>query len=461
MRKQYDLVVIGGGPGGYVCATHASKLGLSVALIESYGVGGTCLHKGCIPTKALLVSSRLFSRLSRAEELGVELGTKAFSLRKAQKRKRKVIEQLHKAVQFLLKTASVDTYNGTGKLLNRDTVAVQTEKETIEFNSKFTVLATGSVPRQLGSIPIDGKNILTSDHLLELEDIPSSLAIIGGGYIGVEFANFFAHIGSPVTIIELLPRILPTMDEDISRELARSFKRRGIKLLTSARVESATSTASGVEVALSEPERKTLNFDKLLVAVGRRASTDGLPEAGIELTEAGFVRVDDEYRTSLEGVFAIGDLAGKCLLAHSASAEGIAVAELIARGTSPRVNYDFIPACVYTEPEIASVGLTEEEAKERGYDVRVEKTQFKANARAVCEDESGGFFKLITETKYGRLLGVQIIGPSATELISASVIGAGLEITTEELTRIVLPHPTFSEAFTETARIFFSTSPST
>jgi len=450
MADRFDLIVIGGGPGGYVAAIRAQELGLKTAVVERDKVGGTCLHRGCIPTKALLVSAEIFSRLKDAGEFGVEAEAAKFNLARAAERKRKVVEQLYEGVQFLLKKAGVTVYGGTGELLGSGKVGVKGQAGTVELAADHVILATGSAPKLLPGLAADGKKVLTSDDILVLEQIPKSLAIIGAGAIGVEFASFFSEIGTKVTLIEALPRVLPLEDEEISAELARAFKRRGIEVLTGAKVEKIDTTGNDVKIALGS---SVVSAEKLLVAVGRKPNTDGLAEAGIALTERGFVQVEDGgFATSKPGVYAIGDVIGRWLLAHSASAEGIAAVEAIARRARPRMNYAAIPSCVYCEPQVGSVGLTEAKAKAEGYDVKTSKFNFTAVGRALCEGRTAGFVKVVCEAKYKQVLGVHIIGHWATELIGPAVIGRGVEVTAADIAHAVLPHPTFSEALMEAAR---------
>jgi len=459
-RAPYDVVVIGSGPGGYVAAVRASQLGLRVAVVEKDPkFGGTCLHRGCIPTKALLHTAAVYNEIKRADEIGILVTKAAIDFAKVQSRKDAVVARLAKAIEGLFKRRAVETFRGTGSLADPRTVVVTgANGETTRLAAKSVLLATGSVPRTVSSIPIDGERIVTSDEILRIEKIPASLLVIGAGAVGVEFATVFASFGTKVTVVEMLPAALPIEDEEIGRELARSFKKRGIEVRTSTRVEKVDADKKGVVVTLAtegaKPEQ--IAVEMVLVAVGRRPVSEGL---NLERTrvkiEKGFVQVDARCRTAEPGVYAIGDLIPTPALAHVASHEGMRVVEDIAGRGTAGVNYDRIPSATYSEPEVACVGLSEAEARRRGHDVKVGKFPFLANSKATILGDTDGFVKIVSESKYGEVLGVHIIGPRATELIAEGVALLGLEATALETTHLVHPHPTLSEAMLEAAEAVY------
>jgi dihydrolipoamide dehydrogenase len=457
----YDVVVIGAGTGGYVAAIRAAQLGKKVAVVEKQkALGGTCLIWGCIPTKALLEHAHALKIIQGAAEWGVMLpyGQPAIDMGQVQTRKDKIVGGLTKGVEFLFKKNKIDWIKGTARLLGKGRVeVVNGEKQTLD--APEIIVATGSAPRSVPGIAIDHKRIITSDEAIHLREVPKSLVIMGSGAVGVEFASIYRRFGSEVTIIELLPRLVPVEDEAISAELAKSFKKQGITSLTGTKVTKASATASGVDIEAQTPDGKTqkLSADLLLVATGRGPVTAGLgaEELGITM-EKGYIRVDSMYRTSVPNISAIGDVitvdgAPHPQLAHVSSAEGIIVAERLAGREVKPLNYDHVPGCTYCDPEIGSVGLTEAEAKSRGYDVRVGAFPFGVLGRAKMAGETEGFVKIVADRKYDEVLGVHMIGPRSTELVAEAVLALRLECTVEELVKTIHAHPTFSEAVGEAA----------
>jgi dihydrolipoamide dehydrogenase len=461
----FDLVVIGSGPGGYVAAVRAAQLGQRVAIVEKAPkFGGTCLHWGCIPTKALLHVAALYGEIQHAGDIGIEVGKAAINFAKVQERKDAVVGKLAKAVEGLLKRRKVEMFAGTGSLADPRTVVVTGKGgETTQLATKRVLLATGSAVRSLPTLPVDGERILSSDDILRIDRIPESLLVVGAGAVGVEFATVFASFGTKVTIIEILPTLLPIEDEEIGRELARAFKKRGIDVRTGARVEKVDADKKGVRVTIASDggASETLTVEKVLVAVGRRPVSDGL---GLEKTrvalDKGFVKVDGRCRTAEPGVYAIGDLIAlpdgpHPQLAHVASHEGMYVAAECAGREAAPVDYDRIPSCTYCTPEVASVGLTEAEARKRGYEVRIGKFPFLANSKATILGETDGLVKVVSEARYDQVLGVHVVGPRATELISEGVSLLSLEATALEMAHAVHPHPTLSEALMEAAEAVY------
>lgn len=452
-NEAFDVTIIGAGPGGYVAAIRAGQLGLKTAIIEKdKNLGGTCLLRGCIPTKSLLHTADLLDEFKHAKEHGIVAGSVSLDFDQAQKRKGKVVLKLAKGVEFLMRKNKVQVFKGSAHVDGPGRITVTgADDATQVVQTKNIVIATGSVPRSLPNLPIDGEQIITSDEILELKQIPKSLLVLGAGAVGVEFASMFLRFGTDVTIIELLPRLLPIEDEEISAELAKSFKKQGIKSFTSASFKSAVREAGGVRViATVNDEDREFFAEKLLVAVGRRAYTDGL---GLENTrvelEKGYIKIDDHMRTAEPNVYAIGDVIPTPWLAHVASAEGILAVETIA-GKNPRpINYDHVPGCTYCQPEVASVGLTEAKARERGYDVKVGHFPIPVIAKAQILGSSEGMVKVVSDGRYDELLGVHLIGPHATELIVEGCVALQMESTVEELINTMHAHPTVSESMHE------------
>jgi dihydrolipoamide dehydrogenase len=435
---------------------------MKVAVVEKQkALGGTCLIWGCIPTKALLEHAHALKVIQNAKEWGVTIpaGTPAIDMAQVHARKDKVVTGLTRGVEFLFKKNKIDWIKGTARLAGNGKVEVF-EGDTQTLNaSKEIIVATGSAPRSVPGIEIDRERIITSDEAIHLKELPKSLAIMGSGAVGVEFASIFRRFGSEVTIVELLPRLVPLEDEAVSSELEKSFKKQGIKSLTGTKVITAAVTAKGVDLEAQTPDGKTqkLSADILLVATGRGPVTAGLgaEELGLQM-EKGYIKVDQMYRTSVPNVSAIGDVItlggpGHPQLAHVSSAEGILVAERIAGSEVRPINYEHVPSCTYCDPEIGSVGLTEAEARKRGYDVRIGAFPFGALGRAKMAAETEGFVKIVADKKYDEVLGIHMIGPRSTELVAEAVLALRLECTAEELIKTIHAHPTFSEAVGEAA----------
>jgi dihydrolipoamide dehydrogenase len=457
----YDVVVIGAGTGGYVAAIRASQLGKKVAVVEKQRpLGGTCLIWGCIPTKALLEHAHAFQMFQRASDWGVALpyGAPALDMRLVHARKDKIVTGLTKGIESLFKKHKIDRITGTARLAGEGRVEVF-EGETQTLAARDIIVATGSSPRELPGIEIDHARIVTSDDAIHLTDVPRSLVVLGAGAVGVEFASIYRRFGSDVTIVELLPRLVPGEDEAVSVELEKSFKKQGIRSLTGSKVINVASDATGVTIQVQGPdgESQDLTSDVLLVATGRGPVTRGLgAEAlGIQM-DKGYIQVDEMYRTSVPHIAAIGDviaIEGRAhpQLAHVSSAEGTLVAERLAGQEVRPLNYDHVPSCTYCDPEIGSVGLTEAEAKRRGLDVRVGSFPFGVLGRAKMAGETAGFVKIVADRRYDEVLGVHMIGPRSTELVAEAVLALRLECTVEELMRTMHAHPTFSEAVGEAA----------
>ncbi len=462
MANEYDVVVIGSGTGGYVAAIRAAQLGLRTAVVErAPALGGTCLNWGCIPTKALLEHAHALKIARDWKEWGLTIGEAAIGLDMAQvhSRKDKIVKGLTGGIELLFKKNKIDWIKGSGRLAGRGKVEItEGQKQTISA-TKEIIVATGSQPRSVPGIEIDKKRIITSDEAIGLRDVPKSIAIMGSGAVGVEFASIFRRFGSDVTIVELLPRLVPIEDEAVSTELERSFKKQGIKLMTGTKVTSAKAGSDGVDLDAQTPDGKTtrLKAEYLLVATGRGPVTSGLgaEEMGLAM-ERGYIRVNERFETNVSGISAIGDVItfekpGHPQLAHLSSAEGIALAERIAGQEFRAINYDQMPGCTYCDPEIGSVGLTEKEAQARGYEVKTGSFKFGILARARIAGEVEGFVKIVFDRKYDEILGVHMIGPRATELVAEATLALRLECTVEELIRTIHAHPTMSEAIGEAA----------
>jgi dihydrolipoamide dehydrogenase len=456
-ESRFDLIILGSGPGGYVAAIRAAQLGLTVACVEAEKLGGVCLNVGCIPTKALLSSALFVQEMKRAEGHGVTFETASVSLGPAQERSRKVADQLNKGVGHLFKKNAVTPIQGFGRLVARGAVEVDSPGgEKARYEAPHIILATGSRPRDLPMLRIDEERIWSSTGALFQKDAPGSLAVVGAGAVGMEFADIYAAYGSEVHVIEMLDRVLPLEDVESSQAVARSYKKRKIGIRTSTVVQASELTDQGVRLTLvgKDGKEEVLEVERVLSAVGRVPNVEnlGLEEMGVTLTDrGGFVRVDEYLRTNVEGIYAIGDVAGPPLLAHKASHEGIVCVEHIAGQGHGTVDYANIPSCTYAHPEVASVGLTEEQAIEQGHDVEVGKFPWVGIGRAVAAGDTEGFIKVIRDKKYSEILGAHIVGPHATELISEFVLGRHLEATVEEMERAMHPHPTLSEGVAEGA----------
>jgi dihydrolipoamide dehydrogenase len=457
----YDVVVIGAGTGGYVAAIRAAQLGNRVAVVEKQkALGGTCLIWGCIPTKALLEHAHALKIIQNAKEWGVTLppAPPVIDMGQVQSRKDKIVSGLTKGIEFLFKKNKIDWIKGTARLAGGGRIEV-TDGDAQILEAKEIIVATGSAPRSVPGIEIDHQRIITSDEAIHLKEVPKSLVIMGSGAVGVEFASIYRRFGSEVTIIELLPRLVPVEDEAVSAELEKSFKKQGIRTLTATKVTRATVTASGVDIEAQDASGTTqkLSAEILLVATGRGPVTSGLgaEQLGIRM-EKGYIKVDDLYRTSVPNISAVGDVitldqGSHPQLAHVSSMEGVIVAERISGKTVQPLNYDHVPGCTYCDPEIGSVGLTEAEARRRGFDVRIGTFPFGVLGRARMAGETEGFVKIVADTKYDGVLGVHMIGPRSTELVAEAVITLRLECTVEELIKTIHAHPTFSEAVGEAA----------
>jgi len=455
--QSFDVTIIGSGPGGYVAAVRAAQLGLSTAVVEmAPAPGGTCLHWGCIPTKAMLHSAEVLETARHASAFGIHIPDGSnVDLEAMHAYKRKVVDSNAKGVEYLFKKNKVTYLAGRGKLAGAGKVSVTPESggPTI-VETKYTVIATGSVIRGLPGVEFDGKRVINSDHALYFEQLPKSMIVLGAGAVGVEFASIYRSFGCEVTVVELLPGLVPVEDADLGKELARSFKKRGIQVHTGTRVETVKTTKTGVTIQADKGGKPLeLKAEVLLVAIGRAPLIEnlGLEGSGVVITDRGFIEVDSMLRTGAPGVYAIGDVLATQALAHVASHEGIVAVEHAAGGTPHAIDYDKIPSCTYCKPEVASIGLSERAAKAAGYDVVIGKFPFSAIAKAKILDETSGFVKIVTDKAYDEVLGVHIIGPHATELISEATAAVNLEATAESLFQAIHAHPTLSEAMGEAA----------
>jgi len=448
---RYDVAIIGGGPGGYVAAIRAAQLGLKVALVEKERLGGLCLNWGCIPSKALLFNAELVRLFQRAAEFGITYDNLRLDVGQAVDRSRQIADRMVKGVEFLLEKNKVKVVKGAGRLKSGNEVAVEPAGEVIEAD--HIILATGGVARSLPGVEIDGRTVITSRQALELREIPESIAIVGAGPVGAEFAYFYRAYGSQVTLIEMLDHLLPLEDEEISRQLERAFRQQGIKYLTGARVEGLRKGRGKRRLAVSVGGREQkVAADRVLMAIGMAPNSAGLglEELGVELDD-GFVKIDGQMRTSLPGLYAVGDVTGKLMLAHVASAQGVAAVESIAGLNPPALNYEKMPRCTYCQPQVASLGLSEAQARERGHQVKVGRFPFRANGRALAIGATAGMVKLVVDAEYGEILGYHIIGAEATELLAEASLGGTLEATSRELGWAVHAHPTLSEVVREAA----------
>jgi dihydrolipoamide dehydrogenase len=464
MAQEYDLVILGGGTGGYVAAIRASQLGLKTAVVEKKKIGGTCLHAGCIPSKALLRSAEVFAQTKNSEEFGVISGEVKLDFFKVQERKQKIIDQLHGGVQHLMKQGKIDVFYGTGRILGPSIFSPMPGTISVEFENgdenemlipKNVIVATGSRPRSLPDLEIDGTQVMTSDEALSLEELPKSIIIVGGGVIGIEWASMLDDFEVEVTVLEYADRVLPTEDKEVSKEMQRLLKKRGIKVVTSAKVLADTleKTADSVTIkAEHKGEEKSFTAEKMLVSVGRQANVEGI---GLENTdiqvEKGFIKTNDRFQTKESHIYAIGDVIGGLQLAHVASHEGIVAVEHIANENPAPIDYSMISKCVYSSPEVASVGYTEEEAKEKGFEVKIGKFSFRAIGKALVYGESDGFVKLVVNKENDDILGVHMIGPHVTDMISEAGLARVLDATPWEIGHTIHPHPSLSEAIGEAA----------
>jgi len=459
VAEQFDVTIIGSGPGGYVAAVRAGQLGLKVAIIEKEKdarLGGTCGLRGCIPTKALLNAAHLYEKAGHFENYGLKVKDLSFDWSGVQKYKSDVVAKNSAGVTYLMKKNKATVFNGFGKIVGKGKVEVALadgKKETIE--TKNIIIATGSVVRPIPGFETDGKTVVNSDHILELEKVPKSMIVMGSGAVGVEFASVYARFGCDTTVVELLDRIVSIEDADVSKELLRSFKKQGIKCETGVKLDKLVKDKKGVKVSGKNAKGSdvTLEAEMLLVAVGRMPYLEnlGLEKTKVVVNPRGTIKVNEFCETDEPGVFAIGDVIDTAWLAHLASKEGIMVVEKLAGKKVEPIKQNLVPNCTYCDPEVASVGLTEAKAKEQGYDVKVGKFPFSASGKARILGETDGFVKIISEKKYDEVLGVHIIGPHATELLAEACVAMALESTADELGRIIHAHPTVSEAVMEAA----------
>lgn len=454
--SEYDVVVLGAGPGGYVAAIRASQLGLKTAIIDKQWLGGVCLNVGCIPSKALLKNADVaFTLRKKSKEFGFSFDNLNLDYSVAVKRSRKVSDRLTKGVGFLMKKNNIDVIMGTGKLVSKSKLTVtDSDGKTTEISAKNVIIATGAHSMQIPGIEVDGEKVLSYTEAILQEKQPGSVVIIGGGAIGVEFATIWNGYGSEVTIVEMLPRLVPLEDEEIGIELGKAFKKNGIKILTGHKVEKVENSEKGVKVTVSdESGEKVIEADQALLAIGFRPNSSGLglQEIGVSFDKRGFVEIDEKMATNVAGIWAIGDVTGKLLLAHVASAQAIVCAENIAGVESVTLDYRMMPRATYCHPQVASFGLTEAQAREAGYDIKVGRFAFQANGKALGLGESAGFMKLVTDARYGEILGAHMIGPEVSELLPELTLAHNMELTAEEISRNVHAHPTLSEVIMEAA----------
>ena len=455
MSEKFDVTVIGGGPGGYVCAIRSSQLGLKTACIESRGtLGGTCLNIGCIPSKSLLNLSENFHKAKNFEKLGIETGEIKLNLEKMMKNKDKAVTVLTKGVELLLKKNKVTYFKGTGSFKNQNQISIINNKEETTIETKNTIISTGSEPVSLRGIEFDEEKILSSTGALSISKLPKKMVVVGGGYIGLEMGSVWSRLGTEVQVIEFLDHIIPEMDKEISTEFMKILKKQGIKFELKTKVEKIIKSKNGVIIETFSKEGKKNKFeaDVVLISVGRRPYTKNLnlEKMGVELDKRGSVKVNKNFQTNIKNIYAIGDVIEGPMLAHKAEEEGIAVAELIS-GQSGHVNYDTIPGVVYTSPEVASIGKTEEQLKEKGINYKIGKFPFLANSRAKVIDESEGFVKILADSITDKVLGVHIIGQHAGEMIAEMSVAMEFGASSEDIARTCHAHPTFSEAIKEAA----------
>ncbi|MFJ5624950.1 dihydrolipoyl dehydrogenase [Peribacillus loiseleuriae] len=456
MNLEYDVVIIGGGTGGYVAAIRASQLGLKTAVVEQGKLGGTCLHAGCIPSKALLRSAEVYANTKNAEKYGIIAPEVGLDFQKVQARKEEITERLYKGVQHLMKKGKIDVYEGKGSILQTKDVLVKGNKEDREtiLTTGNIVLATGSRPRTLPGLEPDGKYVMTSDEALQMKELPESILIVGGGVIGIEWASMLVDFGLEVTVIEYADRILPTEDKDISKEVQRLMKKKGVKIVTGAKVLPETlEKGEGVSIKAEYKGKETsFSADQLFVSVGRLPNIEGINLENTSIVvERACIQTNEYYQTNEENVYAIGDVIGGLQLAHVASHEGIIAIEHLAGENPVPLNPTLVSKCVYSSPEVASVGLTEEEAREKGYQVKTGKFSFRAIGKALVFGESDGFVKLVVEEESNRLLGTHMVGPHVTDMITEAGLAQVLNATAMDIANTIHPHPTLAEAIGEAA----------
>jgi dihydrolipoamide dehydrogenase len=433
-ENKYDIIILGGGPGGYSAAIRAAQLGKKVALIEKDKVGGTCLNRGCIPTKSILASIELFSRIKRAHDFGINVEKFTINMEKVVERKNRIVHRLVKGVEYLLKQNKVELIKDEGTLKEPGKISLSAQSS--QLTAQKIILATGSGPMDIPGFPVDGKKIINSNHILDLKEVPKTMEILGCGVIGLQFARIFSDLGTQVLLCEALPSVLPMIDEEVSSSLMKLVRKKQIEV--------------NLNVKLSKPSGKEVTF----VAAGRKVNTEGLEKSGIKMIKGKFAEVSEKMETNLPGVYAVGDITGINMLAHVAYAQGKIAAE-VACGKNSKIDYDVVPMCIFTDPEVASVGLTEAQAKEKGVEVKVGKFPFGAlgKARAIGEEE--GFVKLIADAKTDKVLGVHIIGPQATVLIAEAAMALKLGAKAKDIANLIHAHPTLPEAVQEAAESIF------
>jgi len=457
--SQYDVAILGSGPGGYVAAIKGNQLGLKVALIEKYEkFGGTCLHWGCVPTKSLLLNAELYEKAKKGKEFGILYKDLRLDYSLVKARKDKMVKKLSMGTDFLMKKNKIETFRGKGRLVAPGVIQIEGEEVT-EIRAGKIIIATGSEAKLFPGLEPDGKTILTNKEILNLQSVPKSLLVIGGGAVGVEFASIFARFGSQVTIVEMLPRLLPLEDHEISEEVRKLLSKKRIKILVNAKLEDIRVEEENAHARVFVPDGEIQDIisEKALIAVGRKPVIEelGLEKLRIETTR-GFISVDEYMQTSVPGIYAIGDVVPTQALAHLASHEGMLAINHIAKGSAFPINYDLVPNCTYCSPEVASVGLTEDEAREKGFDVITGKFPFAAVSKATILGENEGFVKLVSEKKYRQILGIHMVGPKVTELIAEGAAAIGLEATAADLSHLIHPHPTISEGIMEAAHALYS-----
>ncbi|GEN85444.1 dihydrolipoyl dehydrogenase [Oceanobacillus sp. FSL W8-0428] len=463
MAAEYDLVILGGGTGGYVAAIRASQLKMKVAIVEKAELGGTCLHRGCIPSKALLRSAEIYQQTRNADKFGVEVNKPVLNFIKVQQRKKAIVDQLHKGVQGLMKKGKVDVYQGFGRILGPSIFSPMPGTISVEYENgnendmlipKNVLIATGSEPNTLPGLDFDGELVISSNEALEMEKLPESMLIVGGGVIGIEWASMLNDFGVDVTVLEYQKQILPTEDKDVAKEMEKQLKKRGVKIVTGANVQADTlEKNNNISIkALINDKTEQFNADKMLVSVGRKANIENI---GIENTDIQIsnhvIDTNDFYQTKESHIYAIGDVIGGMQLAHVASHEGIIAVEHIADENPQKIDYNTVSSCIYANPEAARVGLTEKQAKEEGYELVIGKFPFKAVGKALVYGETDGFVKIITDKKTQDLLGVHMIGPHVTDMISEAGLAKVLDATAWEISQTIHPHPSLSEVIGEAA----------
>jgi len=447
----YDVVILGGGPGGYVAGIRAGQLGLRVALVEREDVGGVCLNWGCIPTKSLLRNAEVLSLFRRAKDFGIAVDNIKADYGQAVDRSRRVVKRLTTGVRALLKKNGVEIIEGTGQLQSATTVVVEPERRTLRTAN--IIVATGARPRLLPGVSLDDERVMTYRQTIVDRVVPESIVIIGAGPIGMEFAEVYHAYGSQVTVIEMLPHLLPLEDEEISEAMERAFRRKGVAFRTGTRVEAVEPKDDKVVIRISgEAGNESLTAERVLIAIGVRPNSEGigLEQVGVQ-TERGFISVGDHMETNVPHVYAIGDVTGKLPLAHVAMAQGVIATEAIAGQSPEPLNYDALPRCTYTSPQVASMGLSEAQSRSRGYEVQVGKFPYRANGKALAMNDYEGFAKIVSDSQYGEILGVHLIGPEVTELLPEFGLAVQLEATPAEIAHTVHAHPTLSEALMEAA----------